>query len=115
MNQKVTETEISEALVTYSGNFATAADALGVTRDAIAKRVAKSRKLQLVASNAKERRIDKAESVIDRCLDRDDMVGLMAAKYILGTIGKDRGYTEKQETAASDGFTVIIEGEYAGL
>lgn len=50
--------------------------------------------------------IDKAESVVVTNLDKDDF---MTARFVLTTIGKDRGWVERVDHAHALAGTVVVE------
>jgi hypothetical protein len=90
----VTNDQIKKALYDHYGIVSQAARSLGRTRDALAKRIKKNPSLQEALKQARERLIDKGESALVAAIDRGEPWAISLA---LKTLGKHRGYTEKQE------------------
>ena len=82
------------------GNYASTAEALGVTRKNVVDRVQSDPELQEIRNDFIEARIDKAESVVDKALDADDAT---TARWVLGTAGKDRGWAGRTEITDPNG------------
>src|SRR5262245_29234768 len=88
---------VEAALRTYNGNLASVGRALGATRSAVCMFVNRHPKLKEVAHECRETFVDNVESAIYReALDGN----VTAQMFILRTIGKDRGYVERQEVAS---------------
>lgn len=109
---KIKESDIETALRATHGNILMSAQALGCDRNTIYARIAQSPHLQQVKEESRETVIDIAESNIHKAVESGD---ISASKYILGTIGRNRGYIEKHDVEVSGGFTVIVEGDDAEL
>jgi len=90
----VTNDQIKKALYDHYGIVSQAARSLGRTRDALAKRIKKNPSLQEALKQAREQLIDKGESALVKAIDRGEP---WAVSLALKTLGKHRGYTEKQE------------------
>ncbi|NQV24549.1 MAG: hypothetical protein HQ518_09295 [Rhodopirellula sp.] len=103
--KRVSDENIGIALVASCGCVAVAARALGYSRSALWARVTKSPELQGSITDARESLCDKAESALNKKLDADDPE-LGAITFVLKTLGKSRGYTERTEVDHSEGVRV---------
>lgn len=110
--QKLDENQFWQILDANGGNF-------GATAKAIEKRFKISYSRQAVRQRALskpdelndivESRLDDAESVMFDLLDSDDKrIKFEAARFILLTQGKSRGYTTRQELTGADGGAVQV-------
>lgn len=92
--RRVSEEEITVLLTKHFGNISHVARLLGVDRSTLHLRINKSAKLQQIVMDARERMVDDAESALHAAiLQRDGW----AVCFTLKTIGRTRGYIEKQE------------------
>ena len=56
----------------------------------------------------KEKMLKKAEKVVDKSMDSEnEKIALDAAQFTLETLGKDEGYTKRQEMTGKDGKDLI--------
>ena len=102
---KISNTLVEKALRKYNGNISTVARSLGVTRSAIYWRIQKDAKLKEVWQETRETFLDNTETALaDAVNNREGW----AVCFTLKTIGKNRGYVEKQEIAHSGGVGVTI-------
>lgn len=108
INNKLVETGLQR----HNGNISLVAKNLGVTRQSIYDRINKNPKLQQVWSETRERAIDNAESALQRSVDNGEA---WAVCFTLKTIGRKRGYVEKQEIEHSGGVTVHFDKEDEGV
>ncbi|HJZ57162.1 MAG TPA: hypothetical protein VKE74_19485 [Gemmataceae bacterium] len=83
-----------DAIPRFRGNLAAVARSFGVTRTAVWKFVQRYPELQEVAHDARETRLDNAESSLDRAILAGEP---WAIQMVLKTLGKDRGYVERTE------------------
>lgn len=79
------------------GVVTAAAEAAGIDRRSLTRRISKSVRLQAAVSAARDRLIDKAESKLATAIERGDPWAITLA---LKTLGKSRGYVERQELDA---------------
>ncbi len=108
----LTVKQIEEQITAKRGNFAAVARVLGVTRTAIARRVAKSERLQQVTEEARATMLDKAENVLySRALEGHTAELI----FFLKTQGKARGYTEKQVIEHKIDLTSMSDDELERL
>jgi CRP-like cAMP-binding protein len=97
--RRFTEAQIEAALRSQGGIQAAAAQALEkvtgvrVTRQAIHERVKNSPRLRQAITETEEEVLDLAENVVLQSLNKGD---LNAARFVLETRGKDRGYTRRE-------------------
>ena len=99
----LTVEQIAEALQGAGGLQAEAARMLGVNRSAICRRVQKSKVLQGVVEQARETRLDQAESKLAELIEAGS---LGAICFYLKCQGKDRGFIERSEITGRDGAPV---------
>ena len=87
-----------------NGNMAAAGRHFGVTRSAVCHFIERHPTLRQVLTDCRESRIDVAESALDRAVLNGEgwAIGLT-----LKTIGKGRGYVERQEHTGKDGDPII--------
>ena len=76
------------------GNISVAAESLGVVRNTLVKWV-EEEELKDVVVQARNARLDFAESKLDQNINNGDTTAII---FLLKTLGKDRGYVERQET-----------------
>ena len=106
---KATEAQLSEALKVSGGNYQGAASVLArrekirITRQAIAKRVQASEKLQEICTEAKETLLDLAENKLYELVLQGDKAAIF---FYLKTQGKRRGWSERQEITGEDGASL---------
>ncbi|MBL4836185.1 MAG: hypothetical protein JKY34_01295 [Kordiimonadaceae bacterium] len=97
---------VSIALIEARGVQTEAAKLLGCDRCTVAEYIKRYPELKAVVSEAKETLIDLAEAGLgDHVKDRN----LKAIMYVLSTVGKDRGYTQRTEHTGKDGNAIEIE------
>lgn len=86
---------VATKLVELSGNVSAVARSLGVTRQAVQKVIKKYSDLREILDECRETLIDNVESAVYKnALDGNVPAGI----FILKTLGRDRGYTEKEES-----------------
>lgn len=90
--------DYAEAIRQARGLLSYAADALGVTRQALYLYVDAHPELHDVINEARERTLDLAENNILTKLDTGDY---NASQFILSRLGRNRGYGEKVEQSGS--------------
>lgn len=95
--------EIAEALEKCKGNISQVAKKFKVARQSIYDRIQKSPLLKSVQHDAREASLDNAESVLDVAVNEGEG---WAVCFKLKTLGKARGYVERQEVTGADGAPV---------
>lgn len=98
--------EIKSALEKTRGGVYLASELLELTPQALYARIRKSEELQGVRDFYRGRLLDTAELKLEQKVREGD---LSAIKYVLSTIGKDRGYVEKREVETSGHLNLEIE------
>jgi len=81
---------IYHALCDAKGNIAAAARALEVNRSGLAKRIEGCPGLMLLINDYRQSVVDKAEENVYADVEKGDQT---ASRFILQTLGKDRGFT----------------------
>lgn len=99
----LTDRTVEAALLKCRGNYAAAAKALGVTRQAVSKYVKERPELLEAVNDQREARIDRAESALDKAIDRG---APWAISLTLRTQGKERGWVERQEVTGKNGTPI---------
>jgi transposase-like protein len=97
---KYTNESIVAALAQTNGTVYLAAEALGCDPDTIFRRVHKSAAVAAAVRHHKGRRVDNAERKLDAAVERGEP---WAVALVLKTLGKGRGYVERQEMTGKDG------------
>jgi hypothetical protein len=90
--------EVAQALRAAEGLISGAALRLGVSQQAVRKRIVKSPALQQVRDDAREALTDTAETQLGLAIRRGEA---WAICFYLKTQGKDRGYVERSESAVN--------------
>lgn len=107
MTARISTERMIEALKRSHGNMKLAAEMLGCSRETIRKRSAKVQRVMDVINEEREAIIDVAESALYTKILEGDM---RAIEFTLRTIGKHRGYVERQEREISgrDGGEIVL-------
>lgn len=101
--------EIENALRKANGYITIAAQLIGCDPNTIRRRVAGSPALQQLISDLTDRRLDTAELALDSAIGRGEG---WAVCFFLKTMGKKRGYVERQEVTGFDGSDLVITVKY---
>lgn len=105
---KTPKEEIVKTLRETGGNVSATARKLNVSRESVSRRVSAEPELRTITEQERQGMVDIAERGLKELMYSDNQaVRLGAIKYTLSTIGKSRGYTERQEVDVS-GMTVIV-------
>ena len=96
---------IIKALHATRGRIYLAADQLGCDPQTIYNRMEKEPELAEVIRAERERRIDIAETALDRAVIEGEA---WAVCFTLKCLGKHRGYVERQEISGVDGNAIQI-------
>ena len=88
------EDRVIEALVSTQGNISMGAEKLGVNRRTISRWLVKNPQLRALVSEQRDRLLDKAEENVFEAVMQGD---LKMSMFVLRTLGKNRGYTERKE------------------
>ncbi len=102
-----TKAEIRAAIVANQGRLSFAAVQLGMSYDAIQKRVEDDEDLQLAKAQCTDRMVDIAEANLMKLVAAGNF---KAIRYILDTFGVSRGYGRRPEPAEQTNVTVNLAG-----
>lgn len=105
-NRNYTATEVENALRNTKGMVSVAARSLGMTRQALYNRIHKSTALQELIADEREAMTDTAELALHRAIVGGEA---WAICFYLKTMGKSRGYVERQEITGADSGPIMIE------
>lgn len=111
--RRVPEKEIAALLAKHFGNISHVARVLGVDRSNLHLRINKSEKLKRVTTDARETMVDDGESALHASILKQEG---WAVCFVLKTLGKSRGYVEKQEVEHSgkiENEVTLIPGKMA--
>jgi hypothetical protein len=95
-----TNARILAALAQTNGTVYLAAEALGCHPDTIFRRIKQHPAVAQAVYAHRGRRVDRAELKLDAAVDAGEP---WAVALVLKTLGKDRGYVERQEMTGKDG------------
>lgn len=97
---RLTIVSVTEKLKQFGGNISATARAHGVARQSVQDFIERYPELVQVLKDARETLVDNAESALSVAVAAQEQ---WAVKYVLSTLGKDRGYTERHELTGRDG------------
>jgi hypothetical protein len=106
MAEKYTSNQIGDAIREKHGNISAAARYLGCSRNTIARYIDRYPTLKSVYEEERETLIDFAENQLFKQVQEGNITAII---FTLKTIGKSRGYVERQEVTGVDGGKVQIE------
>lgn len=92
------ESEVIAQLKKSIGNVSHAARALGMSRAKLAERIARHPELREIVNDARQTMVDDAENALHASVINKEG---WAVTFVLKTLGRDRGYVEKQEVEHS--------------
>lgn len=103
--RKVSDAAIASEIVMQFGNVSAVARVLKMRRGAVLDRINTSANLTLILEENREGIIDDSEMNMFKAVKVGD---LTASKFILATIGKNRGYGTRTELTGIDGAPIPI-------
>jgi len=106
MGQKFTNAQIVEAVKSVNGMIYLAARKLGCTPQAIYKRMAKSSIIREAVDDSRGELVDISEQKLRAAVINGEP---WAVAMVLKTLGKSRGYVERQEVTGADGGAIIVD------
>lgn len=106
MAEKYTTAQMIEALREKHGNLSAAARFLGCSRNTISRYIEQYPTVKAVADEERETLIDFAENQLFKQVQDGNITAII---FTLKTIGKSRGYVERQEVTGADGGAVIVK------
>lgn len=101
-----TPEQVCKALEETRGYKFLAADRLGCTEETIRNYEKRYASVRQVVTKFRGRRVDVAELKLDAAVNEGESWAIL---FILRTMGKDRGYVERQEVTGKDGEAFSIE------
>ena len=105
-SKNYTKTKTLAAIQGSGGIISTISKRLGCTWRTAQKLTQQWPEAQEAYRDEKEQLIDLAETTLLQAIKGGDM---SAAKWYLSTIGKERGYSERQEITGADGSAIQAE------
>ena len=106
MKEKYTAAQIIEALREKHGNLSAASRYLGCSRDTVRRYINTYPTVKAVADEERETLIDFAENQLFQQVKDGNITAII---FTLKTIGKSRGYVERQEVTGADGGAVVVK------
>jgi len=106
MAEKYTTAKMIEALREKHGNLSAAARFLNCSRNTIARYIDTYPTVKAVADEERETLIDFAENQLFQQVKEGNITAII---FTLKTIGKHRGYVERQEVTGADGGAVVVK------
>lgn len=98
--------QLAHAIREKAGNVTDAAQALGITRWALQKRIIKSAELQQLVKDERSALVDMAESAIRKKIREGDTASII---YTLKTQGRERGWAEGPTGNADDPIHIKLD------
>lgn len=105
---RYTDDEMCKALTSFNGMVYLAAKHLGCAPSAIYRRMEKSARVREVVDNSRGELLDVAETALKAAVTAKEG---WAVCFTLKTIGKDRGYVERQEFSGPEGGAIEIQAK----
>lgn len=109
---RISNTEVAEALQRHLGIIALAAKELGLTRQALERRIARSSALKTALAAQRETGLDLCEAVLWRSINEKNV---SVAQWVLERLGKHRGYNLRTELTGKDGGAIDLNNSIEGL
>lgn len=104
--ERYTAEQVATAITQSRGIIATAAESLGCTRQTVEKYINRYSVVKEACREARESTIDFVESKLLKNIDAGDTTAMI---FFLKTIGKSRGYIERQEVTGADGGSIKVD------
>ncbi|RZI98570.1 MAG: Fis family transcriptional regulator [Brevundimonas sp.] len=109
---RITHAEIVAALQRNFGILALAAKDVGLSRQALERRIARSPALKAAWLDLRETGLDLCEAVLWRAINEKNVT---IAQWMLERLGKDRGYNPRTELTGKDGGAIDLNSNIEGL
>lgn len=104
--QRYTVDEVCDALNATRGQKTLAGERLGCSDETVNNYEKRYVRVRQVIEHHRNRRLDVAESKLDTAVENGEAWAVM---FMLRTVGKSRGYVERQEVSGPDGTALIVE------
>jgi len=105
MKEKFTAIQVIDALREKHGNLSAAARFLGCDRHTVSRYIATYPTVKAVADEERETLIDFAENQLFKQVQEGNITAII---FTLKTIGKHRGYVERQEVTGAEGGAIVV-------
>jgi hypothetical protein len=102
---RVPDKVLIDAIIKHRGILAQVARSVGRSRQAVNDRVKRNPKLQAAVKEARATFIDDGENALVKAVKNQEA---WAVSLLLKTLGKNRGYVEKQELGVDGNLTIQI-------
>ena len=106
MAEKYTSDKMIKAIREKHGNLSAAARYLGCSRNTIARYIENYPTVKAVYDEERETLIDFAENQLFQQVKDGNITAII---FTLKTIGKSRGYVERQEVTGANGGAIIVD------
>ncbi len=104
-SRRFTDREMADALRQSHGLVTPAAEYLGVSPQTIYTRLKKSKTVSAALEQARDAALDRAESKLFDAVEKGEQ---WAIQFVLKTLGKNRGYTERSEVVTEQPIVVTL-------
>ena len=101
--------QVKAAIYQANGLIRVAAGILAVSPQGLRQRINHNLELQDALKQAREGIVDKAEESLWSCIEKDEP---WAVALVLKTLGKNRGYVERQEVTGADNGPLNVVFKY---
>ena len=95
----LTVKEVEQAIKQKDGNISDIAEALGVARSTVYRKINKHPSLKQTLDDSRESLVDLAEGKLRTEVKKGNITAII---FTLKTLGKSRGYVERQELTGAD-------------
>jgi len=106
MAEKYTANQIIDELKEKHGNLSASARYLGCSRNTISRYIDTYPTVKAVYEEERETLIDFAENQLFKQVQEGNITAII---FTLKTIGKSRGYVERQEVTGANGGAIIVD------
>ena len=101
-----TAEQLTTLIHKHGGNVSAVARSLRVSRSTVYDRINENSALKLALNDARETFVDEAESQLRKKVKKGDVTAII---FTLKSLGKHRGWVERQETEQVGPIKVIVE------
>ena len=98
--------QVIEAIKRNDGLLAATARDLGISRSTVYRYVKRYATIQAAVEEARDTNIDMAEGQLMKAIRKGSIPAIM---FFLKTVGKSRGYVERQEVSGPDGNQITFK------
>jgi len=101
----LTVKQVKKAIEQKDGNVSEVAESFGVDRSTIYRKIQKHKELKIALEDAREKFVDFTESKLKSEVRKGNITAII---FTLKTIGKHRGYVERQEYDHSGSINLMV-------